>query len=265
MTMSSSSPAGAFAFAPEGPWTPTLALTVAAGGTTPPSFLYRDTRAGTSVVTAAAPGYLSASQPVTVGGRPALALTVAPAQAKVRWGTSTTLTARATDSFGNRRLRRPRRGPWRRRQTARSRRPSAHQRRSPARRPERSRSPRRLPPRAGSFRCRIVLVPPPPRIRVTRAVRHRRRDAPRDGVGGRPDRAVGQRRRGECGAVPQRRLVCELARRHGHRRPRHVRAARTRHPCGCYTTRVRRGRNRHAWVPGTPANRFCKRTPPRRP
>jgi hypothetical protein len=35
---------------------------------------------------------------------------------------------------------------------------------------------------------------------------------------------------------------------------------------GCYTTRVRDVTARgFAWQPGTPANRFCKRTAPRRP
>ena len=56
ITLSSSSPRGQFSLAPTGPWTPTLALSIPAGGSTAGPFYYLDTRAGSNTVTAAAPG-----------------------------------------------------------------------------------------------------------------------------------------------------------------------------------------------------------------
>src|SRR5581483_138622 len=56
VTVSSSSPAGVFSVSPTGPWTPTLVLTIPAGGSATPPFYYEDTRAGVPTVAAVAPG-----------------------------------------------------------------------------------------------------------------------------------------------------------------------------------------------------------------
>ncbi len=64
VTLRSSSPAGAFSTTPAGPWTSTLGLTVTPR--VPMAFYYRDARAGTATLTAAAPGTTEAVQQLTV-------------------------------------------------------------------------------------------------------------------------------------------------------------------------------------------------------
>ena len=66
VTLASSSAAGAFSTSPAGPWTSTVTVTVPAGATTSPGFLYSDALPGTPTITATAPGVLPATQSVTV-------------------------------------------------------------------------------------------------------------------------------------------------------------------------------------------------------
>jgi hypothetical protein len=102
VSLTTSSPAGAFAVTPEGPWTPTLTLPLALGATTTtPPFLYRDTRAGSAIVSAVAPGVLAGSQTVTVLPGEAVSLAVKPAATTLRAGASQALTASGVDTFGN--------------------------------------------------------------------------------------------------------------------------------------------------------------------
>jgi hypothetical protein len=56
ITISSSASSGSFATSASGPWTSTINLPVAAGATSPATFYYQDTKAGTPTLTAAAPG-----------------------------------------------------------------------------------------------------------------------------------------------------------------------------------------------------------------
>ena len=101
VTLSSSSPQGGFSLSPAGPWTPTLPLTIAAGTGTTAAFHYRDTRAGSQVLTASAAGVTNGTQTVTVTPGPLVALTVAPASASVRAGSSQQFAASGADAFGN--------------------------------------------------------------------------------------------------------------------------------------------------------------------
>jgi hypothetical protein len=99
VTVRSSSPQGTFSASPAGPWTPTLAVTVAAGAAV--TFYYLDTRAGSHTLTASASGTTNGAQAVTVTAGPAAAVAVTPAAGEVRARGVRRFTARATDAFGN--------------------------------------------------------------------------------------------------------------------------------------------------------------------
>jgi hypothetical protein len=101
VTLSSSSAQGGFSTSPAGPWTPTLALTIEAGTGTGPVFYYRDTRAGSHVLTASAGGATSGTQTVTVTPGPVTALTVRPRSATVSVRASLRFTAVGADAYGN--------------------------------------------------------------------------------------------------------------------------------------------------------------------
>lgn len=99
VTLRSSSASGTFATSPAGPWTPTLALSVAPGVAA--TFYYRDTLAGSFTVTASATGATAGTQAVTVTAGPAARLTVTPDSRTVKARAAATLRAAATDAFGN--------------------------------------------------------------------------------------------------------------------------------------------------------------------
>ncbi len=99
VTVSSSSARGAFATSPSGPWTPTLALTVAPGVAA--TYYYRDMLAGSSTVTAAAIGATAGTQTVTVTAGPTARLSLSPASQTVKARAQTTFKGAATDAFGN--------------------------------------------------------------------------------------------------------------------------------------------------------------------
>lgn len=101
VTLSSSSPQGAFSASPAGPWSSTLSLTIAAGTGTGAGFYYRDTRAGSHVLTASAAGATSGTQTVTVTPGPVAVLTVTPASATVRARASQRFAAAGADAYGN--------------------------------------------------------------------------------------------------------------------------------------------------------------------
>ena len=99
VTLGSSSPRGTFATSPAGPWTTTLALTVAPGisGT----FYYRDTLAGSATVTASAVGATAGTQTVTVVAGPVARVTIAPAAGTVRVRGTRAFSAVSADAYGN--------------------------------------------------------------------------------------------------------------------------------------------------------------------
>jgi len=101
ITLASSSANGLFATSPAGPWSPTLALTMAAGTSTAGPFYYLDTLAGSHVLTASAPGATSATQSVTVTPAPVARIAVTPGAGSVRARGSRAFTASARDAFGN--------------------------------------------------------------------------------------------------------------------------------------------------------------------
>jgi hypothetical protein len=101
ITLSSNSPQGQFALDPAGPWTPTLTLTIPAGGNTAGLFYYQDTRAGSAVLTAAADGITSGTQTETVLPGPIVDITAKPQSVTVAARSAISLTASGVDQFGN--------------------------------------------------------------------------------------------------------------------------------------------------------------------
>ena len=101
VTLSTSSPQGTFSTSPAGPWSSTLSLTIAAGVGTSADFYYRDTRAGSNVLTASAAGATSGTQAVTITPGAVAAVTITPASATVRARASQRFAAAGTDAYGN--------------------------------------------------------------------------------------------------------------------------------------------------------------------
>jgi hypothetical protein len=99
VTLRSSSAGGTFATNPAGPWTATLALTVAPG--VPGTFYYRDTQAGVATVTASALGATAGTQSVTVTAGPPARVAIQPGSVDVRVRSVRPLVARVSDAFGN--------------------------------------------------------------------------------------------------------------------------------------------------------------------
>jgi len=101
VTLTSSSPNGQFATDPAGPWSPSLTLTIPAGGNAAGPFFYQDTKAGSQVLTASAAGLTSGTQTETILPGPIVGVSVKPASLTVAARGSTTLAATGIDSFGN--------------------------------------------------------------------------------------------------------------------------------------------------------------------
>jgi hypothetical protein len=101
VTLGSDSGSGTFSTSPAGPWSSTLPLTIAPGTGTSAGFYYRDTEAGSHVLTAIAAGATVGSLTVTVGSGAVVSLAVTPVSASVPVRTSQSFTAVGTDSFGN--------------------------------------------------------------------------------------------------------------------------------------------------------------------
>jgi hypothetical protein len=101
VTLVSNSPRGQFSLAPTGPWTPTLSLSIPAGGSAAGPFYYLDTRAGSSTITASGPGVTSGTQSETILPGPAVSMKVTTGARTVAAGGTTTLSAVGTDQFGN--------------------------------------------------------------------------------------------------------------------------------------------------------------------
>ena len=100
VTLASNSPAGAFSSG-NGAWTPTLQVTDPAGASTGPAFSYRDTKAGSAVITATATGIGSGTQTEVVSPAALAAITVAPAAATVVARATQAFTATGADAYGN--------------------------------------------------------------------------------------------------------------------------------------------------------------------
>ncbi|GIU95492.1 MAG: hypothetical protein KatS3mg012_1949 [Gaiellaceae bacterium] len=99
VTLRTSSPQGAFATSPDGPWTRTLSLTVAGGANA--VFYYRDTRAGEHTLTATSSATRPGSQTVRIAPGPVVAVTIEPASVTIRANGATQFEASAVDAFGN--------------------------------------------------------------------------------------------------------------------------------------------------------------------
>ena len=79
VTLSSSSPKGAFSTSPDGPWSSTLPITIGAGSGSSAPFFYLDTRAGNPVLTASADGVTSGTQTETITPGPVVSIAIKPA------------------------------------------------------------------------------------------------------------------------------------------------------------------------------------------
>lgn len=100
VTLSSSSPSGAFSTTTDGPWTSALDVSVAAG-TSSASAYYRDTTAGTPTITATSAGRQPGTQQETVSAAALASLVLTPAAATLSVGAPQTFTAAGTDAYGN--------------------------------------------------------------------------------------------------------------------------------------------------------------------
>jgi hypothetical protein len=101
VNVTSSAATGSFSTSTAGPWSATISLTVAAGTTSSGSFYYQDTHAGSPTLTASATGYTSATQTETVNPAALAAISVSPATAQLRVGTSKAFSAAGSDRYGN--------------------------------------------------------------------------------------------------------------------------------------------------------------------
>lgn len=101
-TLTSSSAAGGFSTATTGPWSKTLAVSIAPGQTASGIFFYRDTLAGTATLQGSGPGLAPVRQPVAIAAARPARLVVSPQRATLRIGQSRTFTARVSDVYGNR-------------------------------------------------------------------------------------------------------------------------------------------------------------------
>lgn len=101
VSLSSSSGAGTFAASPNGPWSSSMTVSLAAGSKTSTSFYYSDTRAGNPVLTASASGYAAATQIETVNPAALTSIAVNPSSTQVRAGGHTSFSATGQDQYGN--------------------------------------------------------------------------------------------------------------------------------------------------------------------
>jgi hypothetical protein len=101
VTLSTGSPAGGFSTSALGPWTSTLSVTIPAAQSSSPSFYYRDTKAGSSTITASATGVTSAAQTETINAGAVAAITVSPSSATVAVGGSQPFSATGVDQWNN--------------------------------------------------------------------------------------------------------------------------------------------------------------------
>jgi hypothetical protein len=99
--LASSSAQGQFSFAPTGPWTSTLTVTIPAGNSAGAPFYYLDTRAGRPQLVATVAGATTATQVETVQPGPPSSAQVTPATATLAPGRSVRLSAAVADAFGN--------------------------------------------------------------------------------------------------------------------------------------------------------------------
>ncbi|MFL6006249.1 MAG: hypothetical protein ACJ744_08390 [Gaiellaceae bacterium] len=100
VTLSSSSAGGTFATSAGGPWTSTLALEIPTGSTDA-AFYYRDTVAGTSAISASAPGRTTAQQVETVAAGPLARIAVSTPTLTLRRGMTYPFSASGFDAYGN--------------------------------------------------------------------------------------------------------------------------------------------------------------------
>jgi hypothetical protein len=100
VSLATTSAQGSFAPAADGPWTPTLDLTIPAGASSA-TLYYRDTRAGTATISAASSGRVSAARTLTVTSGPLAQLAVSPPSATVAAGATQAFSASGADAYGN--------------------------------------------------------------------------------------------------------------------------------------------------------------------
>ena len=82
-------------------WTPTLQVTIPAGSSAAPAFSYRDTTAGSPVISAGASGATAALQSETVSPGALVRLSVSPATVTINAGATQAFTVTGSDAYGN--------------------------------------------------------------------------------------------------------------------------------------------------------------------
>ena len=101
VTLTTSSPTGAFASSAAGPFTSSLIVQLAPGGFSTAQVYYEDTTAGTPTLSASAPGSVTGTQPLTVSGAVAVSLRIEPGTVSLPLGATTSFSAVGVDAFGN--------------------------------------------------------------------------------------------------------------------------------------------------------------------
>jgi hypothetical protein len=101
LTFTSSSPTASFSASAQGPFTPSLTITLPAAGLTSPQVFFQDTRVGSVTLTASGPGITPATQTLTVSPAALASLRIEPGTATVTLGSKRVFTAVGVDLFGN--------------------------------------------------------------------------------------------------------------------------------------------------------------------
>ena len=100
VTLTTSSAKGQFATSPNGPWTPSVTLTIPAGQSSA-SFYYQDTAAGTPTISATLAGQPPATQVETVAAAAPATLRILSRSATVVGGQTRLFSAKVADQYGN--------------------------------------------------------------------------------------------------------------------------------------------------------------------
>jgi hypothetical protein len=101
VSLSTSSPRGGFSTSAEGPWTPTLTVTVPGGASASQPFHYLDLQAGSATVMAAVSGADTGSQAQAVAPAGLASLSLSPPEVTLAPGAGALFTALGADAYGN--------------------------------------------------------------------------------------------------------------------------------------------------------------------
>jgi len=101
VTLSSSSAGGGFSSSPNGPFNSTWSLNIASGANLSGTFYYRDTKAGSPVLTASSQNLSPTTQTETVNAGSLARITITPASTTLSEGATQSFTAAGVDQYTN--------------------------------------------------------------------------------------------------------------------------------------------------------------------